>query len=183
MFLKIIALVFLFIFIIKLFNTDTIPYLRTIWNFIKKFIKTFIYYFVKSFVYGGFLLIKQTVYVVGTSLFVTLGLILIVFFIAQYPTYTLGDFWQTFKHYSIDLYVLSFFTTTYILGLVEVIKQNGGISIHDSIKRHMGVFNFNFEDKTHQSTSNNQNQSTKGQYVYDEETQEYRFEESNRWSF
>lgn len=176
MFFKFLALLFLVIFLIKIINPKTIPQLKTVWKFIKQLFIILFRYVVKGFIHGIILLWNHTVYVVGLSLVATIILFAAVFFISYYPNYTFEGLWSTFKHHAFDLYVVSFFVMTYLLGLLEAFKQKHGMSLHDSMKRRFQTFTFDFGQSRSSYNEHNNSNSTNGQYVYDEETQEYRYE-------
>lgn len=175
MFARGIAILFLFIFLIKLINPKTIPALKEVWAFLKSFFITLISYVSKSFVMAGYLLMKQTVYVVGTALMASAFLSCLVFLIATFPHYSLASFWSFIKKSWLDLYVLSFFLTAYVLGLIEVLKHKN-VRIRERLKGYFRGFTFTIPGRNSSSRSHTK---TKGRYVYDEETKEYRYEEQD----
>ena len=177
MFFRFIALLFLIIFLIKLLNPNTIPYFKNILQFIQTFFYTVISYFFKNIAMGGYLLFKQTVYVVGSALGASIFLTVVVFLISYYPDYTFSLFWTTLKQDWFNLYVLSFFLTTFILGLIEILKENGSFS-KERIKGYFKGFTYTIHgDKGDEEKKENDRVQTKGHYVYDEETKQYRYEE------
>ncbi len=128
LFFKFIAVVFLVLFLVKLFNPKIFP-------FIKKGFQTTLDFFgytfkllIKSSLYTIHLLFSRTVYVIGLDIVFAL-LLNIILTIIIYPHFDLNIWLTIFKNNLFNVYVLSFFIFTYLIGLYEYLKVKNNLSI------------------------------------------------------
>ncbi len=162
MFLKIffstIALLFLFLFIIRLLGPKVFPYLKKVLDVIWDFMISAGLLFIKSSLYTIILVFRRTVYVIGLDIIIGLliNLAIVIFVVPTKP-----GLWLTlFYHNLLDTYVFSFFIFTYLIGLFEYLKSKDlrNFKITDFIK--------SFQVK-----------KEKGKYIYDEEHNKYVYHE------
>ncbi|NLC95410.1 MAG: hypothetical protein GX676_06960 [Bacilli bacterium] len=153
-----IAIFFLGLFIIKLFNPKVFPFLykglKKIWEFIK-FTFTL---FIKSSIYTVYLTFKNTILVIGLDIVFALLLNVIITTIA---TRNPQIWFDIFVKQLLSTYVFSFFIFTYLIGLYHYLKKvdKGKHSIHSFWKM---LF---------------QN-GKKGYYSYDESTKQYTYHDN-----
>lgn len=153
MFFKIIAIIFLIIFLIKLFSIKTIPFLKKTFN---KFIDFCTYTFklwVKSSLYTLHLLYKRTVYVIGLDILFALIFNFILMLIVN-PAVNIRIWFKLYFRSLFNTYVFSFFFFTYIIGLFTYLKDDLPFKFS----------NFIFFKKTSKSNAT---------YIYDEKTNQY----------
>jgi len=155
MLLRIIAIIFLIIFVIRLFSLKTIPYLQEALRKIFDFLKFTFKLWLKSSLYTINLLVNRTVYIIGLDI-----LLAVVFnFILTSITSSGLNIKIWFKLYFNNLfnvYIFSFIFFTYLIGLFTYLKNKEN-------------FKFTFKKFTFFNT----NKNTSGTYTYDEKTNEY----------
>jgi hypothetical protein len=159
-FLRVISILFLIIFLIKLINPKVVPYLKDFFHSMGTLIRFTSYLFFNSFFYGANLLMKRTVYVMTVVIFVTLFLTSAVTLYITYDQLSFTLFYNVFKSSVFSLYVFSFFVSTYLLGLYEVLKEK--TSFHNKL-----IDSFRFKFMRMQQKS--------GKYVYDEVHNRYTY--------
>lgn len=153
-----IAIFFLVLFVIKLFNPKVFPFLykglKKLWEFIRYTFTLLI----KSSIYTINLTFKRTIYVVGLDLLFALALnITITTIVTRDPQLWLDIFVKQL----LSTYVLSFFTFTYLIGLYHYLKKKSNEK--QSI--------FTYWKSIFRS-------SKKSYYTYDESTNKYTYHDN-----
>jgi hypothetical protein len=161
MFLRFTALLFLILFVIKLFDNQTIPFLRASFHKIVDFIIYTFKLWLKSSLYTLHLLLNRTVYIIGLDIVIALVLNFIVIVIA-YPTFNLSIWIKLYFQNLFTMYVFSFFMCTYIIGLYNYLKRKT---------------DFNFTFIKHNFRKKVNKQKNNGFYTYDDKTNEYTYHE------
>lgn len=159
LFFKVIAILFLILFLVKLFNPKLFPYLKKGYETVIEFISYTFNLLIKSSIYTINLLFTRTVYIIGLDLvFAFLFNILLTLYV--YPHFNLKVWSTLFKNNLINCYVLSFFVCTYLIGLYQYlkVKKNLNINFYDFIQKKL-----------------NKDSSKKNTYTYDEETNKYTY--------
>jgi hypothetical protein len=168
MFFKFIATVFLVLFIFKILNPDVIPYMQKFWKIVNSVVKTTFYLILNGFILGFHLVIKRTIYVVGIALVVTVLFNLLVSGIIHFQQFNLSNFFSTFWDQFFDFYVLFFFLSTFILGIVEVLfkKQTVKGKMVNKFYAEVNKFQYTRVSKPKEET-----------FVYDEESKKYHYDQ------
>jgi len=174
MFFRFIAILFLLLFFVKLINPKVIPYFKETWAFIKDLFFTTLRLFTRSFASAFQLLLQRTVYVVGIDLLSALAILFIVYFYVYFPSYPIAGLWLVFKNHFFDLYILTFFAGSYIIGMVELLKQGGTIDWQKTFNK---IF---FARSVRMPFRERQEGTEDSHYVYDETTGEYKYVKKDR---
>lgn len=159
MFSKFIALFFLVIFIIKLFNPNFFPYINKGINAILAFFRYTLKLLIESSLYTFYLLFTKTVYVIGLDIIFAI-LINIVIIIYVSPGFDINLWFILLKNNLFSSYVFSFFTFTYLIGFYQYLK------VKTDIKPNLfKIFNVRYKS----------NNSKQGHYTYNEDTNDYTY--------
>jgi len=160
---KWIALFFLIVFLIRLINPSVLPYVKRVWLFVKQVMKFTISLLFNSLYFALHLLIRRTVYVIGTVLICTILFTLFITIIVYGKDFSLNYLLFVMKHSVLDIYVFNFFTITYLLGMIEVLTKDKRFKDHIISKI----------PKEFVWPKNNRQKK----YIYDQETGTYRYDE------
>ncbi|MDF2700426.1 MAG: hypothetical protein K0Q49_1984 [Haloplasmataceae bacterium] len=156
MFLNAIAIFFLILFLIKILSPNVFPVIRRFFNHLLTYINEIFKILLNSFLRSITLLITKTVFVVGIVVLATL-VISTVYTTIKYPNIMEIKTWFFhFKDNILNIYVYTFFLGTYILGIMDYLKDKSTIS-----SKFMSYIETQFRNKNQK------------QYVYDEETKKY----------
>lgn len=159
LFFKVIAILFLILFLVKLFNPKIFPFIKKGYETLIEFISYTFKLLIKSSIYTVNLLFTRTIYIIGLDLVYAL-LFNILLTIYAYPHYNPKIWFILFRNNLINSYVFSFFVCTYLIGLYQYfkVKKNISINFYDFIQKKI-----------------NKDASYKGAYTYDEESNKYTY--------
>jgi len=146
MFLKIIALFFLLIFLIKAFNPRIFPLIGRAIQYVFRLLGSYLKIIFESFFYSIYLLFTNTIYVVGIVLLASLIIGIYKTYMQTPNVYDIQTFYQTFKTVILDIYVQTFFIGTYLVGFIKYLM------VRTRLKDNMGhyfsyYFNKRFTNK------------------------------------